>query len=315
MAYTVVAASTLDDVISQICAFAVANAGFTNEGTATYSGATRYRISKGGIYWTFVRSTHNSRYHILGRMSYSISHTADPTTANGQRNWTEASFWGFSGPFTNLYLFSEGTCVFAVVEVTAGVFTHLCIGNITKLDTFEGGEFISGTLLDYGNSTGNPSVWQFQDASSSYNCTLFPANLSSKNAGAYTSAMRWVRPSGKVNDQGDFASFGCNLNSNQAVGDTQGGFTEVLYERTPNSATSRSVLFPINIYNYDYTLANGLYHLSGVVPGIRHLNLRLLDPAEIVLNDWQVFPYCAKSSDKVKYPYTANRGFAYKRVT
>lgn len=315
MAYSTVTASTLDDVISQICAFAVANAGFTDEGTATYSGATHYRISKGGIYWTFVRSTYDSRYHILARMSYSISNTSDPTPSNGQRNWTEASFWGFSGPFTNLYLFSEGTCVFAVVEVTAGVFTHLCIGNITKLDTFEGGEFVAGTFLDYGYSTGSPSVWQYQDANSSQNCTMFPAAKDDKTLEAYTTSMRWVKPSGRVNNENDFATFAANRNNNQAVGDTQEGFTEQMYGRTPNSATSRSVLFPINIYVYDYVLNNGLYHLAGVVPGIRHLNMRLLDPAEVTLNDWQVFPYCAKSSNKVNYPYTANRGFAYKKVT
>lgn len=308
MAFQVTTASSKEDVISQIMAFAVANAGFTDQ-----SGVGRSRLKKGDIYWSFAASTYSSRHHILARMSYTVSNTADPTATNGQRNWTEMSLWEFAGPYPNLYLFTEGTCVFAALEVTTGVFAHLSFGNIVKLDTFTGGEFVAGGMFDYGTKIGSPSVWNYQDNNTNKNACMFTGGRNSKGD-INNSALRWVRPTGQTNNEGDFGHFGYNANSNQPIGDTYNGFTQELFDRTPNSATSRSILLPINIYNYDYALNNGLLHLTGYVPGIRFVNMRLLDPAEVIMNDWQCFPFVAKSSDKLNYPLTSNYGYAFKRI-
>ena len=314
MAYSQTTASTLDDVMSQICAFAVANAGFTDEGVVNFSGANRYRISKGGIYWTFVRSYFDGLNHILCRMSYSISPTADPSSSNSQYEWTATSTWGFSGPFPNLYMFADSGCVFAVIEVTTGVFTHISIGNIEKLDTFVGGEFVAGNYMDRGYNTGTPSIWQYYHVDDSWNACPFTGGLSVKSTERST-YMRYIKPSGQANNHNDFAPFGREHNiANQAVGQSWNGWQQVLFDRTPNRATSRSILLPQNIFNYDYVLGNGLYHFSGFIPGMRIVSLELLDAGEIILNDWQVFPFCSKAGNKISYPVTYNYGFAFKRV-
>lgn len=310
MAYSVTSASSIDDVVSQIVAFAVAQAGFTNEGVVNLTGVNRYRISKGGIYWTIRSNNFGGKQHITGRMSYSINGTSDPTNTNGQYNWTVTSLWGFPGPFPNLYLFTEGTCVHAVIELTTGVFNHFSIGVIEKSDTFTGGEYVVGSLMDNQDWDGTKNVYSNID--SSYSSSLMSGGFNSKVSNQYHSYIRNIPTGGASNNESDFAPFAYSRNSQHAYGTTWNGIVQPLFDRTPNTATLRSITLPAYVQFYDFV--NGLVQLGGNVPGMRIINLGYLDPGEIILNNWQVFPFVSKYGDRVSYPVTGMYGLAYKRI-
>lgn len=311
MAYTQTTASSLQDVISQLCAFAVAQAGFTNNGTATYGGKTYHRISKGGIYWTFVDSYYSSKNHILLRMSYNISDTVSPTNLNGQWDWTVMSCWGFAGPFPTLYMFSDGSAVHGVLELTNGIFNHISFGNIQKTDTFEGGEYCASQFFDrqYWDVGYNANRYYWDDH---FGSTMFPGGWITRPYTSNLSYIRSVQVSGVTNAEGDFAAFSNNRNNQHAIGVGVNGILDPLMRDSPNSATLRTPLFPCYVNVRDPV--TGLYRSTGYVGNIRLVNMKYVDPGEIILNDWQVFPFIQEEGTGISCPVTGNWGWAYKRA-
>lgn len=314
MAFTQTTASSIEDVISQICAYAVANAGYTDCGMVTIGGNSVYSISKGSIYYSFRRDYVNPMYDILCRMSYSISGTAEPTKSNGQWDWTRTSLYGFQGPYPNLYIFTEGTCVHAVLELTTGVFTHISFGQITKTETFTGGEYISG-MYQHARS-GTPTLYNFNGPGSS---PLFSGDGNTGTSfGGRSPTGGCIRDlaGGALNSSSaDFCIIGGgnnNATGKAACGSTIGGLTEKIFQDAPNVATLRSIILPMYITLRD--TVSGLKRFSGYVPNIRLVPMTYLDPGETILNDWQVFPFVAKESDGYNYPASGKWGLAYRKV-
>lgn len=319
MAFQQTTASSLDDVISQICAFAVANAGFTDNGTTTVSGYTVRRISKGGIYWSFRPDQSNigaagiSLYHIFCRMSYNITSGATPTSGNGQREWTAMSCWNFPGPYPTLYLFTEGNAVHAVLELTTRVFNHISFGKIIKTDTFTGGEYICANFCNYRSS----NLYQFDNSYTyTFNCgdgDAVGTNTGSPNTNAgYAQYLRSVKTTGQTGYEPDFCEYGYYRNNQAVIGSGIGGICARLFDDTPNVATMRSVLLPQ--YVFVRNDSTGLKRISGYIPDVRLVPMTYLDPGEIILNDWQVFPFIAKESNNSNYPGSGKYGLAYKRT-
>lgn len=317
MAFLQSTASSQNDVISQLCAFAVANAGFTDQGTATFGGITRYRISKGPIFWSFyawygaTSESNGNSHHIISKMSYSISDTADPTSANSSYKFTYTSLFQFPGPYPTLYLFTDGNAVHVCIELTTGVFNHISFGGIIKYDTFEGGEYITSILWDH-KDYGVPSYLYTPALAGTYVSLMFEGGADGKPNPTGTSYIRNIKSSGATFDEADFAAFAHNRNSNQAFGNSYKGIIQPLLSRSPNTATLRSILLQSYVSFYDYTTS--LHVVSGYVPAMRFVNMKFLDPGEIILNNWQVFPYISKSGDRVSYPVTGDYGIAYKRA-
>lgn len=318
MAFSQTTASTIDDVIGAICNYAIANAGFSDAGTTVVNTVTHRRISKGGIFWTFWKdgTSAATRYRIGCRMSYSVAANVEPTNLNGQFERSFCSFYNFPGPFPNVYLFSEGTCVHCVIEVTTGVFTHISIGQITKTETFVGGEYVSCMYQDY--RAGTPLRYSFGPNGS--NGTLFQgdgARNTSYGSTTYGSgAIRDLAGKSAYNDYKDFTPIG---GSNQYTADLRActgsamrGPTSEIFRDAPNIATLRSPVFPMYIFLRDPT--SGLKRMSGYVPNIRLCPMEYLDNGETILNDWQVFPMTAKESDLLYYPASGNWAFAYRKV-
>ena len=318
MAFQQTTASSIDDVIAQICAFAVANAGFTDQGTNSLGGR---RVSKDGIYWTFVPdySTKGSgninNNNLLGRMSYSVAPSAHPTNGNGQRQWTAMSCYGFAGPYTNLYLFTEGTAVHAVLELTTRVFNHISFGSIIKTDTFVGGEYISANCYNYRNAA-TPNIYRFDTG---YGSPMFSGDgdqlgtsvPGSRNLSDCNSYIRNIIGAATYYEP-DFCEFG-TFRNNQGV-NTSGidGVNDFLVRDSLNVATFRNSLLPMYIFLRDP--ANGLKRISGYIPDFRFINMAYLNAGEVTLNDWQAFPMISKEGNSQSYAVTSNYGFAYKRT-
>lgn len=309
MAYSQTTASSLTDVITQIIGYAIANAGFTDEGSATYGGHTKYRMSKNGLYWTFYTDYTSGYYRIRVRMSYSISDIAAPTSANSQWDWTIMSAWIYGGPYPNLYMYSDGLTVHSCLEVTTGIFTHLSIGSITKTDTFTGGEYCAGNYYERTYNSGGQNYFYWDD---SYGSPLFSGGWHSRSHTSLLSYIRSVKPTGATNNEADFAAFSYHRNDQHAQGVFISGPCDYLMRDAPNTATLRTPLFPCYIFIRDQT--TGLYRSSGYVEGLRLVQMEYLNPAEIILNNWQVFPLIRQEGNSIGSPVSGTWGVAYKRA-
>lgn len=316
MAYSVSSATGLDDVISQMCAFAVTNAGFADQGTTTETTTSRTlrRISKGGIYWTFRRGDVGAyaANAIEARMSYSIVANVAPTLSNGQQQWTRTSVWSFAGPYTNLYLYTDSTnvAVHAVIECASGIYAHMSFGNIIKTDTFTGGEYISGCYSEYKPGT------IFIDVSQPQSSMLFHGTLTSGGAGNYWTYMRQVPASGSTGDYFDFAACASVSGSGSTLRYCNfggvNGWSGLLMRDSPNTGTLRSPMFPFYVSKYD--IPSTRMAIAGYVPGARLISNENVDSAEILLSNWQVFPMTQKNSDNVTVPSSLAYGIAYYRA-
>lgn len=307
MAFSQTTASSLEDAVSQLVAFAVANAGFTNQGTTVVGSVTHYRISKGGIYWTLWGELVSGWNRIRGRMSYSIASGVAPTSSNGQYDATSMSAWAFPGPYPTLYLYTEGTCVFMVLEITNGIFNHFAIGNITKTETFTGGEFVSGGHYEYRT----PSLTYV--LSNAYTGPPFAGSTGGHYRTTALAYVRTIRAGGSVNgNYTDFAPFGRNIDNQLARGCGLNSIQTPLMEDSPNEATMRTPLYPNYVHIWDPVTR--LYYASGYVPGMRLVPMKAVDPGEIIFTDWQVFPFTQKEGDGRACPVSGNWGLAYQRV-
>lgn len=315
MAFSVTAAASMGDVLDQVVAFAVANAGFTNGGNYTISTQTYRRLTKGGITWHFVPvgAIGASANNILGRMSYS-SAAAWPTTANGAEFESICTFNAFAGPYINLFMFTDGTNVHVCVEMTNNIFTHMSFGKMTVTDSsIGGGEYFVGNHFHFKNPTlygdwrsptnGNSPPWMYN--------TVAQTSMYGGNRCDYT---RFYKLSaGPLNDYRDFSAHGVYRNSIQTEPQGPNGHNDELILRSPpNSGTGRSILLPIWIDQYDPAV--GLLRTTGYIPNIRVLNMNNLNPKEIILTNWQVFPIAQQDGDSVNVPNTFDYAFAYQRV-
>lgn len=306
MAYSLTTASNLDDVCAQIKAFAIANAGFADAGSATVSGKTLYRLSKGGIVWHFIQYT--SGNNIGCYMAYSNQSSLNAVSSAGQDLNTYMSAFAFPGPYPNLYLYTEGTCVHAVLELTTGIFNHISFGDITKTETFTGGQYLTAGY--YPGTFGSPA--QYYDVTSPYQNPTFVGNFHGYNGTHGQSFVRAVPASGALNDYRDFARAGVAANSQKAGFSGPDGMLTNLLRDSPNNATLRTPLFPMYVSLLEPV--SGLLRMSGYIPGVRVIPNEMVDPASIILTDWQCFPHTQKNASTLIVAPCGNYGLAYKRA-
>lgn len=308
MTNTVTTATGIPDVISQLCAFAVTNAGFAAETDAVVSGSrTMKRISKGGIYWHFV--PYASGNGILCFMSYTLETTDAPgTTSTAQPYVSRMSAWSFSSSFPNLYLYTDdSSVVYMCVELTTGIFNHIGFGSITKTETFTGGEFI--TAGDCEATYLLSSVTYFYSVELSTNRPVYSGQYTNKSVG---SGLSFLRISGTNSDYRDFAPLGTTLNSNRAGFSGVQGLNEEVLRDAPNEGTLRTPMLPMYVCVLDSV--SSLYRLSGYLPNIRVIPNKYVDPAELLLTTWQCFPLTQKNATGLLCSPCDNYGLAYEKV-
>lgn len=322
MTFQVSTAASMADISSQIAAFAVANAGFVDNGDITVNGQQIKRLSKGGIYYyfgPFAISRGYSVYNLVYKLGLALlpvfpfmDASVNPNgICQGQMEFGYMSGFAFAGPYPNLYLFTEGTCVHACVELTNGIFNHFSFGKITKTDTFTGGEYMTAGNYNGANST--PLQWY--PPNSSQNVT--PFNSFSGGAGQGGSGYVLRRPpAGAFNDQRDFAPFGgvqgyYDGTLQGARGSIAEGINDRLLRDSPNQGTLRSVM--LNNYIFLYDPVSKLYRSAGYIPNMRAINMQSLDLAEVIYTDWQVFPVTQRNGSSSNAPNSVEMGIAYQR--
>ena len=345
MAFQSGTATSLTDFFTQLRTFATTNSGFTNAGTSTINGNTVHKLTKGSVTWSFEEtvnlptSTPGSFAQYFARMR--MTYTAPTTTFNetvpvGQKRFTAFSTYGNNGPFTGHNFYTEGNAVHAVLEVFPNVFQHLSFGNMTKLSTWAGGEYL--TAGSYGNKSGSTGIYPFttgrrQVAYSHLQGTGHPVGA---GTGFNLDAYGFVRYVQTGTNEDDFAPLG-SLSPATAIADfdsqsalmsavelptdniSSSGDRSLLAELIfdgPNAVNQRTALLPMYVMLRERNaVANPeLYFIAGVVPIVRVVNIRGLSPNEQVNTDWRAFPTIQKTGDTTVAPVSVDVGFAYQEV-
>lgn len=308
MAYQTGVASTLQDLIGGVINFAQLN-GFTVGPSGTYTG-----VGISGVNLTFdVQSLVQDDIYFLFAIprtgvQYLWLQTAESwngTTWSGQSaTWTRCD--DLIGPNIGHHFFCDGRCFNAVVEVVTNVFTHFNFGTIQKNGNWVGGQFVTG-LSRYRPNATNP----YDDIFSPYNRLTFGSATigSSRSNSGITYCDGHIRtPVGAPT-----ASFGRTNTSTVAYctawADNSG---RNLVLNSPNSFNGRSVLVPINIVQAASGQATPFLQL-GYVGNACVINIRDLNPKDIVNTDWMVFPVTQKNGNGTIYINSKNYGYAYRK--
>lgn len=307
MAYQYVDAPADQSAVTDaIVAFAVANAGFTNEGI---DGTIR-RISKSGIYWAFgTGATFRGDQLIKVRMLDVLPTSSTWLTASGQAYAACLSTYLMSSGFAGLYLFTDGNAIHCVLEIVEGSFAHINLGSISeKYGVWTGnGEFLTAAMYNVYNS----SYSSFGTAGCTYPLdggygsaytdgygSEYYATHYSQNAAFYDGAFYRVGAGNAAVSFGAVCVDSLNLYNSQ------------LLLKGPSIYNNRVPLLPMyaRIKNVD-----GNTIVMGEITNAKALNLEGLVDKTILENDWMVFPIKQKTSIYGGGGVSGNYGIAYKK--
>lgn len=318
MTYATGVATGPDDFITQLCAFAVTNAGFADQGTVTSSAGsgsrTIRRISKGGIWWSFLR--YSTNVGIAGAMGYTglgagSTVPVNPVGADKQSYYTQMGTWAFTGPYVGHYFFTDGTCVHAVLEIAAGIFNHISLGKVTGVGGFSYGEYLTAGAYQTSNTGGVWAPWN------SGFCTRPFNDGNQASTGAQFSFIR----TGNTGATADFGALqGTTAPSHgMFVGATDAGdysLSSMWYRAmrdAPNDTTNRTPLFPGIFRLFD--TPSGLYRIAGTVPDVAFMLMTPdMNPKDLILTDWQIFPLTMRTGGDQTVAAISNEwALAYRR--
>ena len=344
--------ASLSAFLEDLMVFAVNNAGFTRLSNIEITGEEDiFRLTRTGDsqqWWGFQPSDHSSQSYSTRCILSRLMSTA-PTGANfrpsqgildnGARTTSPTGTYEYSAPYFGYTFYSDGNNVFAVLELRQNVFTHLFFGNIRKVSSFHGGEYVTGTNAyrvfdrpidlwfrpDNGNIN-TPDSW------------LFPAGQSTLTQHSRTipNGTGHVRITNANGDQRDYAMLGRAETTNSGSGTpdiitamagvigsgksslNQTGpigqdFAHLLFTSAVNTNTLRTPLIPMYLKLQHPTEA-GTVFIAGVVDNLRYVNMTNLEPRALTLTDWRVIPLGTKVGDPLQAMVSNTLGIAIREI-
>lgn len=313
MSYSTGVPSSTTNLIASLINFLVSDGGFTlgntwtftsansnPDGGGTFSNYTARALSRDGQYVTLFWKTTSPDYLHLN------SCTNNPTSGlpNQQTGAASNSMPIELGTAPLRYhFFSNGNSVNAAVEWLGGVYQHINIGVITKYGAFTGGLYVSGSFW----SRNDPNGPNYRNWDTSYHIRPFDG-LSSLNTGTNGHV--------RVDYLGQSVALfsNANLAGNVCVGLQL--FSRFMIDRSPNAYNGRAVLAPIEILLGLEDLSIPSHHKPlGRVDNVAYINITNLNPLDVILTDWMVFPLSAKNSGGTVasgYINSGNYGIAYR---
>lgn len=315
MAYETGTATDANDLLSKLRTFVAAN-GWSedNYGARTSGSGNALQINKGGFYVTFRTDTTSGTASDPGPFMGCYAHNTY-SGGNGTESQAGASAFmmanAMSGPFT-AYHFMSGTekgseFLHVIVETVAGLFKHFGTGTLVKMGAITNGQFAHACRWNY-------AVAAVDVADDSRHAVPFDSRESSGvragpslnvRADAESVSPRWLESSSATAARG----IKCGVRS-AATGSTAQG-SNILMVNGASALTGRAMLFPCFLYG---ERTGGLFNPLGYPPGIRWVNLTLLEPNTVLTigsDQWKVFPVVRKNGSAGQ-PNSGTFGYAYK---
>lgn len=340
MPFSIGSSATLDDFISSLLAFAVANAGFAAQTTvqsSAGSGSVNIRtVSKGGVYWSmhyhsaYLGTTSPGVVGVRAYMAYgnptagvnvstsSLAPTALNSTA--QSHFTMMAHYGYTGAYANHWLYTDGTCVHGILELSSGIYGHISFGLMTKQGTWTGGEYVSANSAS--TLSGNWYNWglgsdRTQSVFSGQWCgnLLYGGDTCIRMNNAGVSADFW-----RANQQ----IFGSSMNSTSLFmsakstvspsRSTPGHPMGLILSYAPSTSTWRSPMLPILFMR---GVASGTVYVLGRIPRVTFTRMTDDMPnASLIHTDWRVFPIFSRltTTTSTVAPGSGNWAIAYREI-
>lgn len=242
---------------------------------------------------------------------------ASYTTTNITNGTLFRGFQSLTGPFPNLYMFSNasGDYVHIVLEWSTGKFRHMAFGKVTQFGTWPGGNgsYFAGSFWSQ-SGLGSGGTTQIIDQPTSFAHAL-PFDNHPSNSGAlldwtlnYSNGTDvWIGP--------NEATFG-SVQHRQGRGGVRGGANR-MYKNIPESLFSGLVpLGPMVLGAQKNTDSPVTVRFVGQVPDFRTINITHLAPAAeftIGSDTWKCFPLSSKGHTNGQES-SLFAGLAYKKI-
>ncbi len=333
-----------DDLMLQVSTFAQAR-GWTEDNYST--GTKKLSLHKGSCYSHFywddqggdggTYGTSIAMYQSLGYIGSGTSQWAHTTDSQNGKNSTDLAkgrgikFIG-DGPYTSLHLFghTDPDVVYCILEFSPGLYRHFALGNIEKVGTWTGGEFVAGhhwEVSDSGLIDDPTSVYHsfLMDGRNRARAVSYPMalratatmhieNMPNQNSendhwGIVVDPLAVTDPihtEGRDGNERSMIYGGCR----DGRGVQQFGYL------LPNLNAGYIPIIPIELfYFYDAGLSFDEYYL-GKLGHCGHVSLNGISPQQVVIvggDDWMAFPVVRKSYTVSNIQETRNMGMIYKK--
>lgn len=308
MTYQTGTPASLTDLMDDLVAFAVANAGYVEQANYTASTFDYVALSKGGIYTGLSYKDASGGGYVLMNTSTAWAGSGLLTAQTGAAAKNAYAYIGLTP--IEYWMFTDGDCVHCVVETSSSCYSHFSFGTLTKHGTYTGGEFVSG---NYWNS----ASWE-----SSSSCRHLDGYTTTAG-NTYHNHIRCTYGGNTIAYLGHNGSTGYNNARNLwlAAGFYNGNSTDYeLWRHQPNSFNGRAVLIPPEFF-VAYDLASGTNPTGwiplGRIENAAFLRIDNLNAEQVVNTDWMVFPWSMKNPTSptlaIGEVNTENIGIAYKK--
>lgn len=341
MAFTSGSATSQEDLIGQLHAFAQAN-GWTEDELDNVNNVSS--LSRGGtfVHFAWDGSEAGGADNIAIAQSTAFSGTGrdidDHTNDSG--NGVDAPFSSSSlslqrrisgignGPFTSHHFYEHDLpfpYIHCVLEFAPGIYRHFGFGTIDKIGDWTGGEYVYGHVWDEdGSSDDNPIASNHTlmldglCGSTTGTDELNPATLHIEGLPNQPSPGRYGHIGG-----GGAAWIGVDGNGDDRVlivGGMRGGFWCQPFAWVGASPLNGFIpLIPIPLaYQVPSTSSPIHYILLGFMSDVRHIQMEDFNPGETVTigsDTWRIFPGVRKRFLGDNEQETRNMGIAYRQVT
>lgn len=233
--------------------------------------------------------------------------TAQLPSSSSIPGWCD---YEFPGPFPTLYMFSDTTTYLHVVlEVSAGVFRHMLLGNLVKFGTWTGGAYFASQRWrqtgGFGDAINTPS---YPDHLVPFDNNVTIVAGANWKVHYENGANKWVHPGGDQNYNG--------TNLNEARASVRGGMNRAFKNIQESLFSGLIPLTPVVVGAVRETDVPVTDRWIGKVPDWRMVNMTNLTASqEIVLgpDTWQCFPMAAKNGLPT-FHNSGVAGFAYKKI-
>lgn len=314
MAYSTGISSTIADLIGAVRTFAVQQ-GFTASPTwTTPNGWTVMALSKAGVF-----------YHIAFNANWIMLNTATASNGAGEpqsqpgANPSNQVVGQATGPHVGYHLFSQGDRVHCVVERATNVFLHMSFGQIEKAGNWAGGAYVTGACWSDAIYPGTTGKFPWTD----YPHSRPFESITGYTAGANINGVFYSARGHMRTDYDTYKTMELTTGSYRSSTDLNCGFCSSwgygfeLLTDSPNMFNNRAALVPIQFTLQSEPLANNEQNTSrlqmGQVTDVAAVNMALINPKDIINNDWMVFPISQKNGDGITYVNSGNYGLAYKK--
>lgn len=292
MAYQKDTANTVAQAFDKFLAFCCLHGGFTR----LPDSGTIKSISKGNVRYDFDTSlkyrtaNYNRGFYITCRMS--INGVFQPIE-------TYIATWTYEPPFVAIDMFANNNDCYLVIELSNGVFTQLGIGKVVDLtqDVTGGWFLVANGAMSCALSSPKEyyAAYEYDYRMSSFFNTPNVSASSTNNLSRSYIYDEIFKETQTVSN----TYFCGHLNS----------LTDSLIIRTPASNILRHTSPPL--YYVDKNAVENTEYVKGYVYGCRPCQTYLLQPRDVIIDNWMMFPLTSVNDNSINYPSCEGRGYLF----